>query len=487
MTTILRSLVAGLLMCALAGTAAAQKPDRSAPPKPGPAPSFTLPAAERFTLSNGLAVVLLEKHQVPLVQVNLVVRAGSAMDPAGKTGLASMAAAMMMEGAGTRDALQLADAIDHLGAQIGVTAGMHTSSVSLGVPVSKLDAALALQADVALRPAFAPGELERKRKARLTGLLQWRDEPRALASLVFNRTLFGMVHPYGASAIGDEAAIRGLSVDDLRAFHSRWFRPSQAFLVVVGDVTVAQMKEKLEAVYGGWSGAAVPVPPVPPAAQVEKRSVIIVDKPGAPQTEVRIGRIGAPRVTDDYYALVVMNTILGGSFSSRLNQNLREEHGYTYGAGSSFGFRLHPGPFLAASAVQAAITDSAVMQFFKELNGILAPVPDAELERARNYVALGFPGEFQTVADIAGKLEEMVIYDLPADYFSQYVKRILAVTKADVQRVAKKYIDPARMAVVVVGDRAEIEPKIAAMKLGPVTTLSIEDVLGKAPVIEGVR
>lgn len=487
MRTSLRTLVTGVLIAGLAFTATAQKPDRSGPPKPGPAPSFTMPRVEKFTLSNGLQVVLLEKHQVPLVQVNLVVRTGSAMDPAGRSGLASMTAAMMMEGAGTLDALQLADAIDFLGAQIGVTAGMHTSSVSMGVPVSKIDAALALQADVALRPVFAQNELDRKRRSRLTSLVQWRDEPRSLASVMFNRSVYGTVHPYGVPVLGDEASIRAMKVEDLRSFHAQYFQPANAFLIVVGDVTVPQMKEKLEKVFGAWRGTPGPAPALPPIAQVDKRTITIVDKPGAAQTEIRIGRVGAPRVTEDYYALTVMNTVLGGSFSSRLNQNLREEHGYTYGAGSSFGFRVLPGPFLAAAGVQSAITDSALLEFMKELQGILAPVPDAELERAKNYVALGFPGEFQTVGDLAAKLEEMVIYDLPADYFSNFVRRIQAVTAADVQRVAKRYIDPGKMSIVLVGDRAGIEAKIAALKLAPVTNLTVEDVLGKAPVIEGMK
>ena len=487
MTTMIRTLTTGLLVATLGFVAAAQKPDRSGPPKPGPAPVFTMPQAERFTLANGLQVVLLEKHAVPLVQVNLIIRTGTAMDPAGKSGLASMTTAMMMEGAGTMDALQLADAIDFLGAQISVSAGMHSSSVDMSVPVSKLDAALALQADVALRPAFAQSELERKRRSRLTSLVQWRDEPRTLASIMFNRTLYGTGHPYGLSVMGDEASIRSMKVEDLRAFHAQYVKPGNAFLVVVGDVTVPQMKEKLEKVFGAWQGKAGAPPALGAITQVEKRTLTLIDKPGAPQTEIRIGRIGAPRVTDDYYALTVMNTILGGSFSSRLNQNLREEHGYTYGASSGFQYRVLPGPFLAGAAVQSAVTDSSLIQFMKELQGITATVPDAELERAKNYIALGFPADFQTAGDLASKLEEMVIYDLPADYYSQYVKRIQAVTAADVQRVAKKYIDPAKMAIVMVGDRATIEAKVAAQKLAPVTNLTVEDVLGKAPVIEGTK
>ncbi len=476
-----------ILCLAMTMSAWAQGPDRSAPPPLGPPPSFSMSAIQHFALSNGVPVVLLEKHQVPLVQVNLVVRAGSVLDPPGKTGLASMMASMMMEGAGGRDALQLADAIDFLGAQVGSSAGMHTSGVSLQTPLSKLDSALALQADVALRPAFAPAELERKRKSRLTTLLQWRDEPRSLASLAFNNTLYGSAHPYGTSSIGDEQAIRSLRVEDLRQFHARYFCPDNAVLVVVGDITAAEMKPRLERAFGTWKGTAGAGVNLPQIKQIEKRSIVLVDKPGAAQTEIRIGRIGASRITDDYYPLVVMNTILGGSFSSRLNQNLREQHGYTYGAGSSFSFRLLPGPFLAGAAVHTAITDSALMEFMKELDAIQKPVPDAELERAKNYIALGFPGEFQTVGEIAGKLEEMVIYDLADTYYSHYIERIQAVTKADVQRVARKYLDPAKMAIVLVGDRAAIEGKVGAMNLASIAHMTIEDVLGKAPVIEGIK
>jgi predicted Zn-dependent peptidase len=473
-----------LVSCLVAVPVSAQKVDRSAPPKVGPPPVFIMAPIQRFTLSNGLRVVLLEKHQVPLVQINLVFLTGSVMDPEGKTGLASMTAAMLTEGAAGRDALALADAIDYLGAQLSASAGFHTSSVSLQTPLTKLDSALALQADIALRPTFPQAELERKRKDRLTTLLQWRDQARAQASVLFNREVYGDTHPYGVSAIGDEPAIRSLRVEDLHRFFFRYYRPNNAFLVVVGDVNVQMMKPKLEAAFGAWMAGNITPAQFPAIIRKEKRSVTLVDKPGAAQTEIRIGCAGSPRVTDDYYALVVMNTILGGSFSSRLNQNLRETHGYTYGASSSFAFRLHAGPFLAATGVHTAKTDSALMEILKELDGIVKPIPAEELERAKNYVALGFPGDFQTVRDIAMRLEEMMIYELPETYFNNFVNRILAVTNEDVQRVAKKYLDPEKMAVVLVGDRKEIQEKIVTMKLGPVQTLTVEDVFGKPPVIE---
>jgi len=472
-----------LVSCLVGVPVSAQRVDRSAPPKVGPPPVFRMAPIQRFTLANGLRVVLLEKHEVPLVQINLVFSTGSVMDPEGKTGLASMTAAMVMEGAAGRDALALADAIDYLGAQMSASAGFHTSAISLQTPLAKLDSAVALQADIALRPTFPPAELERMRKDRLTTLLQWRDEARAQATVMFNRAVYGETHPYGVSAIGDEQAIRSLGVEDLQRFFSRYYRPNNAFMVVVGDVTVQVMKPKLEAAFGAWKAGTVTPPPFPAIAQKEKRSVTLVDKPGAAQTEIRIGRIGSPRVTDDFYALTVLNTILGGPFGSRLNQNLRETHGYTYAASSSFAFRLFAGPFLAGAAVHTVKTDSAVMEVLKELDGIMKPVPAEELERAKNYVALGFPGDFQTVHDIALRLEDMMIYGLPETYFNNYIGRILSVSNADVQRVAKKFVDPEKMTVVLVGDRKEIQEKIVAMKLGPMQTLTVEDVLGKPPVI----
>jgi predicted Zn-dependent peptidase len=271
----------------------------------------------------------------------------------------------------------------------------------------------------------------------------------------------------------------------LKNFHATYFRPNNATLIVVGDVTASSILPKLEAAYGEWKAGKVPVATWTGITQVQKRQVWLVNKPGAAQSEIRIGRIGVPRLTEDYYAIVVMNTILGGSFTSRLNNNLREQHGYTYGAGSFFDFRPLPGPFLASAAVQTAVTDKALVEFMKELNGILQPVSDEELIRAKNYVALGFPQDFQSVAQIAGQLAELVTYDLPDDYFNNYIQRILAVTKDDVQRVAKKYLDPEKVAVIVVGDRKEIEKSVRALNLGPVQVMTIDEVLGKAPVVEG--
>jgi predicted Zn-dependent peptidase len=474
------------LVLTIAASTEAQVPDRSAPPELGPPPALVLPAIQRAELSNGARVIMLEKHNVPIVQVNLVVGTGYAFDPQDMIGLANMAADMMDEGAGGRDALQLADEIEFLGARLSVRAGGHQTTVSLHAPLSRLDPALELMADVALEPDFPAEELERKRLDRLNQMLQARDEPRAIASVIFDRTLFPD-HPYGHPAIGYPDAVRAMMAGDLEGWHETYFRPNNAFFVVVGDVTMDEVMPKLEALFGDWQRGRIPSIDWPEAEQVTSRNVYLVDKPGAAQSEIRIGRIGVPRLTDDYYALVVMNTILGGSFTSRLNQNLREEHGYTYGAGSYFDFAQLAGPFQASSAVQTDVTDAALTEFMKELNGILEPVPDEELARAKNFVALRFPSRFQTVSGIAGQLTQLELYDLPDGYFNEYVERILGITQADVQRVAQKYVVPEQMAVIVVGDRATIEEGIQALDLGPISNLTIEDVLGPAPEIGGTQ
>jgi predicted Zn-dependent peptidase len=456
------------------------KPDRSKPPALGPVRPLKLPPVQKLRLGNGLPVLLLELHEVPVVSISVVARAGAGADPRDRPGLASLAADMLDEGAGSRTALQIADELDYLGASLQTRAGWDASGISLHVPVRKLAAALPIFADVALRPTFPDAELERVRKDRLTALLQMRDEPSAIASVAFADALFGRGHRYGTPAIGTEASVRAITRAELVAFHERAFQPGNSAIVVVGDVTPASIQRDLEQAFGGWkpgtSGAPAPVPAAP---QVAARGVWIVDRPGSAQSEIRIGRIGPPRSTPDYFPLTVMNTILGGSFTSRLMQNLREQHGYAYGARSSFDYRLSSGPFVAAAAVQTDKTGPALTEFFKELEAIRRTVTEAEVSKAKNYVALSFPSDVETTSDIAAKLQEQFIYGLPDGWLDSYVAKVGAVTLADVRRVATEYVDPATVTVVVVGDRAKIEPEVQALKLGPLKTLSVTELFAK--------
>jgi zinc protease len=474
-----RTLITFALFAAAAGVVSAQAPDRSQPPATGPAPVLKLPAIQKRALSNGLPVWIVELHKVPVAQINLVVLGGSADDPTGKYGVASLTATMLEEGAGSRSSLEIADAIDFLGADLSAGSGIDSTGVRLHVPVARLAEALPIMADVALRPTFPKDELERLRQQRLTSLIQARDDASTIASLAFSKVLYGSAHRFGTATMGTADTIKTFTQDDLRAFYTSIFRPTNATLIVVGDVVPDKVLPLLESSFGGWkaSGAAARRA-LPPTTEPATRTVYLVDKPNAPQSQIRIGWIGVPRATPDYFPIQVLNTILGGAFSSRLNLNLREKHGYTYGASSSFDMRVAAGPFLSAAGVQTDKTSESLAEFFNELNGILKPVPAAELARAKNYVALRFPSGFETTSDISRRLEDALVYKLPDDYFSRYVQNIQAVTAADVQRVAQKYIAPDRFAVVVVGDKKTIEPGIHALNLGTIKELTVDQVFG---------
>jgi zinc protease len=470
---------------ALSAALGAQAPDRTRPPQSGPPPAVQLPTIQKRQLSNGLPVWLVEAHEVPVAQVNLVVMRGSADDPTGKFGVATLTASMLLEGAGSLSSLELADAIDFLGADLSAAAGVDSSAVRLHVPVPRLADALRLMADVALRPTFPAEELDRLRQERLTDILQARDNPATINATAFSRVLYGPSHRYGAPANGTAETLRSFTVDDLRAFYASTFQPANGALLVVGDVTMEKVLPLLESSFGGWKASeqqrAPVVLPAPPS--LAERTIYVVDKPGAPQSQIRIGWIGAPRSTPDYFPIQVMNTILGGSFSSRLNLNLRERNGYTYGASSGFDMRATAGPFLATAGVQTDKTSEALREFFNELNEILKTVPDDELRRAKNYVSLRYPSGFETTGDVSRRLEEAIVYRLPDDYFAKYVPTIEAVTAADVQRVAQKYVTPTRFAVVITGDRQVIEPGIRALKLGPIKVLTIDEVFGPPPSV----
>ena len=423
---------------------------------------------------------IVEQHEVPLAQVNLIVRGGAAADPPGKFGVASMTATMLDEGAGTRSALEIADALEFLGANLSTTSSFDYSAVRTSVPVARLSDALPIMGDVVMRPTFPAGELERLRKERLTQLLQARDDPAAIVSIAFPRLVFGAAHRYGTSTGGAAAEVKALTLDDLRAYHRAFYRPELSTLIVTGDVTAASALPLLEKVFAAWKGPAdaTGIAPLPEPRQLAKRQIYLIDKPGAAQSQIRIGWVGVPRSTNDYATLEVLNTILGGSFTSRLNTNLRETHGYSYGAFSTFDMRLGPGLFYASAGVQTDKTAEALREFFNELTGILKPIPGEELDKAKNYVALGLPAEFETSSDLARKVEEQIVYSLPDEYFTSLIRAVTQVAAADVQKAAARYIQPDKFAVVVVGDRKVVEAGIRGLNLGPVEVMTVEQALG---------
>jgi len=462
---------AGVMVLAipLCGRLSAQAVDRSKPPTLPPPPALKLPAIQTATLPNGLTLAVVEVHKVPVVDVQVLVDAGAARDPADLPGLATFTALMLQQGAGTRSALDVADEAAFLGAQLNTTATADGAVASLHVPRRRLEAALDLLADVVLRPTFSDSEVARQRELRSAQLVQQRDEPVAMANVAFPAIVYGPAHPYGHPLNGTDGATAALTRDRVAGFYRAYYRANDARILLVGDITLAQARGLVAARFGAWPQGDVPGLAGGTAPATATRAVYLIDKPGAAQSVIRIGHIGPARSTPDWYALEVLNTILGGAFTSRLNQNLRETHGYTYGAFSQFAARRLAGAFVALASVVTAKTDSSLVEFLKELRRIREePVPEAELAKAKAYVTLGLPGDFETTGGAAARFREVLSYGLPLDYYDRYIGRIGAVTAADVQRVARQYIDPDHFDIVVVGDKAQIEAGIRALNEGPI-------------------
>ena len=455
---------------ALAAPLAAQTSLTQPPPLGAPA-ELRLPAVQLAKLPNGITLRLVEMHEVPLVQITLRINGGARLD--GEiAGLATFTANMLDEGAGTRDAFGIAAQAAYLGADLSTAADWDHLYVSLNTPKRTLAEGLDLLADLALRPVFKAADVARERDLRLAQIIQQRDQPNATASLAFNAITFPAGHPYHRPANGDSSSTMRLDSVTVRGFYQHLLKPDQAEFIITGDITLPEARRAIAARFGRWIPDRVARlrPPVAPAvAPPAHRTVYLVDKPDAAQSVIVIGAPGVLRSNPDYAAIEVMNTILGGSFSSRLNQNLRETQGYTYGASSGFAWRPLPGPFQARSAVRTDVTDSSLVEFFKELNAIRdAPVSEIELDRARNYIALALPGQFETTGQMADQIGELLDFALPTSWFTTYLRQVGAVTAADVQRVARRYIDPARVHVVVVGDVTKIRAGIEALHLGPI-------------------
>jgi zinc protease len=455
--------------------------DLTKPPVLGPPPALRVPMITTRQLQNGLKIVVVEQHELPIADFILQVRTGGEADPAGKMGTAALTSALLTEGTTSRSALEIADQAGFLGVRVTAGSGWEQSTVSLHAPTAQLDSAMALFADVVLHPAFPAPDFDRVRKLRLTSLQQQRDRGPAIADRAFANALFGDQHPYGRPLAGTEASVASIARDDLVSFYNTYYRPNNATLLVVGDVRPDNVERRAQALFGAWARGDVPAVATPATSIPQATTLVLIDKPGAAQSSFRLGGIGAARTTNDYFALQVLNTILGGSFTSRLNQNLRETHAYTYGASSGFGLRRGAGPFIAAAEVVSAKTDSALIEFRRELRAIRDTVPSNELANAKRYLQLGLPGDFETNGSIAGQMLPLLTYGIPLDFYATAVQNIGAVTQADVQRVARQYVDPDHLTLVIVGDRKTVEPGLRALNPGTIVIRDVRDVLGAAP------
>lgn len=433
--------------------------DRSKMPTVGPNPKFTPPPIVRRKLSSGLEVLIAERHTLPILSLQLVFKGGQNLEPEGKEGLAGLTAGLLTEGTATLDSLGLAGALSEIGADIGANSDRESSSLGLTTLTKHADRGLELFADVLTHPAFPEKELERLRKQKLAALARRADNAQAVAGVVFPKTLYGGTHPYGR--IDSIKSVEGIQRSDVEALYKSIYIPNNAALIVVGDITPDAAVAKLETALKDWKPGTAPTIATATAPATPKPALIfLVDKPGAAQSVLYAGHVGAARSTPDYFAINLMNAILGGQFSSRINLNLREEKGYTYGAQTMFLYRQGPGPFLAATSVQTAVTKEALAELVREIHDIRGsrPPTDSELTFAKDRLIRGFPSRFETTRGLAGQLEDLVVFKLPDDYFTTYQSKIEAITKADVERAAQRYLDPDHLLIVVVGDRAKIEP-----------------------------
>jgi zinc protease len=442
------------------------KVDRSRLPVPGPTRSLPFPALEKSTLPNGLRVWTARHEQVPIVSLLLLLRCGAAADPPGADGLAAVTADMLDEGSGDRSAIEIHQAIARLGAQFDTDIGSDATVVSVTVLSRFVERALGLMSDVVVRPALRDDDFLRVRQLRLHRLTQLRDMPGALADRAFMKLLYG-AHPYGHAPIGSEASLAAMTIDDVRAYHSRAIQPAAATLIAVGDCQHAEIARIAGAALGEWRGEGADAPPVATAVPMPT-PIAIVPRRSAPQSELRIGHVAVGRDTPDYHALVVANTILGGQFVSRINLNLREHRGLTYGARTGFEFRRMPGPFALQASVQTSGTAVAIAESLGEIAGIRGARPVTPDELALGIAALtrGYARSFETAEQIARGAMQLALYDLPDDYFERFVPTIEAVTADDVSRVMTRHLDPPRLTTVVVGDLDAIGGDLAGLGHG---------------------
>jgi len=441
--------------------------DRSIMPELGATPRYVPPRFQRRKLSNGLELRVIERHDLPIVTFDLVVKSGETLTPKGKEGLGSIAASLVDEGTKTRDALQVAGELAEIGASLAATGSLESTTVSLTTLTRHLDKALELYTDVLLNASFPDKELNRLKLQRLAQLKARADDAEQTADAVFPRLVYGVDHPYGRPDLGTPRSVQSITRDDAIAFYRRIMVPGNAVLVVVGDVRTDAVAASLETRLRTWAPGPVPQPPSLAMTPVplDRRTIYLIDKRAAAQSVLTIGKIGASRRSPDFFALTLMNAILGGQFVSRINMNLREEKGYSYGAESSFSFLRGPGPFEAGGPVQTAVTKESLVELLKELTDITGsrPVTEAELAFAKQRIVQGFPSRFETTFGVAGQVAILVADELPDDEFDHYQSRIEAVARADVDRVARAYITPEKMAILVVGDRAQIERPLESL------------------------
>lgn len=449
-------------------------PLETAPARPGPGQPrpWAFPHVEMRGLGDGLTLLAAPVHTLPLVSVLVVTAAGADTDAPGAEGLAALAARAMVEGTGQHDGASFALAAEQLGTAIDAGADWDGAYASFTALAPKAEAAMALLTEAVVAPAFPSREVERLKGERLADIAQTEKEPRGLAEEHFAAAAYRGGSRFARPLGGTRASVGTFDAAACRAQHAARWRRAGSTVIVVGNMTVDGAAAMVERALAGWRGAPAPRVPVDDARTTAGRRVLVVDRPGATQSELRVGHVAVPRTHPDYFPLVLGNAILGGLFNSRLNMNLRERNGFTYGAGSGFDWRRQAGPFVASAAVETAVTEPALREMLAELEAIrAAPVAPSELDLARQYLDGVFPLRYETTGAIADALAARVTFGLPEDWFATYRERVRAVTGEQVQAAMQAHLDPTAWQVVVVGDAATVVPVLERMAIGPVSVV----------------
>ena len=425
------------------------------PPQPKPAEKISFPPYIVKDLRNGLRVILIEHHEQPIVSLHFLAKSGSSED-GNLPGLANLTAELLTKGTKTRTAVEIADEIDYVGGQLVTGSSWDATFASVTTLRKHLDLGLSLLADVTLGPIFAEEEIERVRLQRLTVLLQRKDDADYLAEQRLDAAVFNG-HPYAQPEIGTEESVRALRREDFIRFHTTHFRPNNTILAVVGDILPDEVFSRIEDLFCSWERQRLPDGSLQMPTGPENSAVYVVDKPEAVQSAIRVGHVGIARKSPDFVPVVVLNTLLGGYFHSRLNLNLREGKAFTYGAQMSFDMRKYPGPFIVSADVRNAVTGSAVGEVLYELRRIREDlVTPEELDLVKGFIVGSFPLQLETANQIASKVIDLELYDLPRDFYDTFSDRVENTSGEDLLRVSRRYLHPDRVAIVVAGNGREI-------------------------------
>lgn len=444
---------------------------QSVPPVPGVPKAVSFPEYFDTTMPNGLRLLVIEHRTLPIVSLRLVLRNGSLYD-GHLPGLASMTGELLTKGTLSRSAMEIAEEIDFIGGQLATGSDWDANFITVNVLGKCIDTGLNIMGDITLHPTFPPEEIDRLRVQRMAALLQKKDDSGFLAERAFNRAVYGS-HPYAQQIIGTERSLMELGRNDLIQFHASAYNPHNAILAVVGDISPAEAIEKVGAMFGQWEKADHIPRQFPDIPRLDATRIVVVDRPGAVQSSIRIGHTGIARNSDDYIPIFVLNTLFGGYFQSRINQNLRETHGYTYGANSLFDARRFEGPFSVSVDVRNEVTGLAIMEILNEIRRVRTErIAENELSTVKSYIIGSFPLQIETPSQIASRAISIELYGLPKTYYSTFNSNVASITTADLQTIAGKYFHPEEAAIVVTGDAEAITPLITTF--GPVTVMDAD-------------